>query len=145
VPSNLIAPEREHEGLAACVRQTLGSGGGAPDLIFGDGLANEVDDEREVRACHDLFGDASVPLTAFTGSFGFPGAAAGAFALAHAMLSMRRGVVPPIINCDEPEVEHPVDLVREPRQTRLRRALVWTSDRGIKNASVLAAAVDPSS
>ncbi len=142
VPSNLLEQEREHKGLTACARQTLRSGGGSPpDLIFGDGLANEVDDEREIRACHDLFGDAAVPLTAFTGSFGFPGAAAGAFALVHAMLSMRRGVVPPMINCDEPVVEHRVDLVREAREMCPRRVLVWTSDRGIKNASVLAAVV----
>lgn len=143
VPSNLLAQEREHEGLTACARQTLCAGGGMPpDLIFGDGLANEVDDEREVRTCQALFGDEAVPLTAFTGSFGFPGAATGAFALVHAMLSMRRGVVPPTINCDEPVVDRHLDLVREPRETALRRVLVWTSDRGIKNASVLAEAVD---
>jgi 3-oxoacyl-[acyl-carrier-protein] synthase II len=143
VPSNFLGPEGGGDGLPACVRQTLASGGGVPpDLIFGDGLANETDDDREIRACHDLFGDTPIPLTSFTGSFGFPGAAAGTFALVHAMLSMRRGVVPPIINCDDPVAEQNVDLVRTAREMRPRRVLVWTSDRGIKNASVLAAAVD---
>jgi 3-oxoacyl-[acyl-carrier-protein] synthase II len=145
VPSNLLERAREHEGLAACVRQTLCAGGDRqPDVIFGDGLANAVDDEREVSTCHELFGDSPVALTAYTGSLGFLGAAAGAFGLVHAMLSIRRGVVPPIINCDEPMTEYPVDLVREARHTRFRHALVWTSDRGIKNASILAATVDSS-
>jgi 3-oxoacyl-[acyl-carrier-protein] synthase II len=81
-----------------------------------------------------------VPYSAFTGSFGFAGAAAGAFSLVHAMLAIDGGVMPPMINCDDPAVDANVDLVREPRSTRVNRVLVWTSDRGIKNAAILAAA-----
>jgi len=141
---NLLARTPHDEGLPACARQALGANGGARDvdLVLGDGLANVDDDERELCAYRTLFPDRRVPFSVFTGSFGFPGAAAGAFSLVHAMLAMRHGVLPPAINCDEPVDAADVDLVSTARSARPRRVLVWTSDRGIKNAAVVAAAFE---
>lgn len=141
VPGNFLRQHPDDDGLVACARQALEARHDQTppvDLILGDGLANELDDGRELRAVEALSNGKPVPFSAFTGSFGFIGAAAGAFSLVHAMLAMRTGIVPPMINCEEP-VPHPgVDLVREPRAAKPRRVLVWTSDRGIKNAAVLA-------
>ena len=58
------------------------------------------------------------------------------------MLAMRHGVLPPTINCDEPVDAADVDLVSTARSAQPRRVLVWTSDRGIKNAAVVAAAFE---
>jgi hypothetical protein len=58
------------------------------------------------------------------------------------MLARRQGVVPPTINCDDPVDADGVDLILEARPAQPRRVLVWTSDRGIKNAAVVAAALE---
>lgn len=137
VPQNLLHANGEHAGLASAARQAIGDS--AVDLVLGDGLGIEADDERELRTCEALFGDRRVPFSAYTGSFGFPGAAAGAFSLVHAALAMQRGVIPPMINCDDP-VSAAIDPVTAARAASPRRTLIWTSDRGIKNAAVLVAA-----
>jgi 3-oxoacyl-[acyl-carrier-protein] synthase II len=143
-PKNLLDPSPDDEGLITCAGQALDAAGGGAgiDVVFGDGLANAIDDGRELRACRTLFPGRRIPLTAFTGSIGFPGAAAGAFSLVHALLGMRRGLIPPTVNCDDPVESDGVDLVAAPRRARPRGALVWTSDRGIKNAAVVAAALE---
>jgi 3-oxoacyl-[acyl-carrier-protein] synthase II len=143
VARHLLAPNADAAGLTACACQALGERDGAHrvDLVLGDGLATEDDDERELATYRALFGDRSVPFSAYTGSFGFAGAAAGAFALVHGMLAMRRGVLPPTINSTSPVPSADgMDLVRSARAASPRRLLVWTSDRGIKNAAVVAAA-----
>jgi 3-oxoacyl-[acyl-carrier-protein] synthase II len=141
VPGNFLEQRVSEEGLVACARQAVREC--RPDLILGDGLANAIDDERETRSCAALAGDQPVAYSAFTGSFGFPGAAAGAFSLVHAMLAIKSGVLPPMINCQEPVGNEHIDFVREAREARPKRILVWTSDRGIKNAAILAAALEP--
>ncbi|HEX6086957.1 MAG TPA: beta-ketoacyl synthase N-terminal-like domain-containing protein [Thermoanaerobaculia bacterium] len=140
VPQNFLEQRAEDDGLAACARQALDDDDQGVDLILGDGLANALDDGRELHAAAAVANGRPVPYSAFTGSFGFPGAAAGAFSLVHAMLAIHGGVMPPMINCEEPAADANVDLVREPRAASMKRVLVWTSDRGIKNAAVLAAA-----
>jgi 3-oxoacyl-[acyl-carrier-protein] synthase II len=140
MPSHRLEATREHDGLVACVRQTLRDLV-RPAVVFGDGRANDLDDDREVGAYSELFGGDPIPFTAFTGAIGYPGAAAGAFSLVHAMLAIRDGVVPPMINCDDPVAPAHVDFVHEARRVAPHSALVWTSDRGIKNAAILASSV----
>lgn len=143
VPGNFLQQRPGDDGLVACAQQALRADRDdtqALDLILGDGLANALDDDRELRAAKALSNGKRMPFSAFTGSFGFTGAAAGAFSLVHAMLAIRSGMLPPMINCEDPVGDDGVDLVREAREAKPRRVLVWTSDRGIKNAAVLAAA-----
>jgi 3-oxoacyl-[acyl-carrier-protein] synthase II len=139
---NLLGRAPEDDALAVCAGQALETSEGADgvDLVIGDGLANAADDDRELRTCRGLFPGRAVPFTASTGALGFPGATAGGFSLVHALLAMRGGVIPPTINCDDPVDASGVDLVTRARSARLRSVLVWTSDRGIKNAAVVAAA-----
>src|SRR5215510_2193406 len=59
-------------------------------LVLGNGLAVAADDTREMVVYDKVLGDSGAPFTAFTGSFGFVGAATGAFSLAHAFLTLRR-------------------------------------------------------
>jgi 3-oxoacyl-[acyl-carrier-protein] synthase II len=140
---NLLGQVPGDDALTVCARKALGTNGNGPvDLLLGDGLANAVDEDRELRAYDALFPEGGVPFSAFTGSFGFPGAAAGAFSLVHAAMAIRRGILPPTINCDEPLAAERFDLVRSARPAQPRRVLVWTSDRGIKNAAIASSALE---
>jgi 3-oxoacyl-[acyl-carrier-protein] synthase II len=110
------------------------------DAVFGDGTAVADDDERECRAYERVFGDSGPAFTAATGAIGYTGAASGAFSLVHACLALSGGVLPPLINCDDPVRDCPLPIVRQKRAADLGRVLVWNSDRGIKNTAVLVSA-----
>jgi 3-oxoacyl-(acyl-carrier-protein) synthase len=142
-PTRLIGSQRESKAsLSRAAHEALKAAGETAtcvDCLFGSGLATESDDTYEACAYSNTFNGARPPLTCFTGCMGFPGAASGAFSLVHAMLSMQRDLVPPILNCDEPLKEFDIPFVRQAQAMLINRALVWNSDQGIKNAAVLAA------
>jgi 3-oxoacyl-[acyl-carrier-protein] synthase II len=108
--------------------------------VFGDGMALEADDTREMLAYNKAIGSAGAPFTAFSGSFGFVGAASGVFSLAHAFLAIHRGVIPPLTNCQTMVAGCTMPCVRSAKTAAVKNAVVWTSDRGIKNAAVVASA-----
>jgi len=143
LPGRLIDSETEAAAsLAAAACAAIAGGGDQPssiDCVFGSGLATAWDDAHEAASYNCLFGGARPPLTCYTGSMGFPGAAAGTFSLVHAMLSLRHNVVPPIANCEEPIPEFGIPFVQRPLAIKPDRALVWNSDQGTKNAAITAA------
>jgi 3-oxoacyl-(acyl-carrier-protein) synthase len=143
-PASILQPSADGEALALAAKRAIETSGssGRIDLLLGSGRAIEIDDTREAQACAGLFPDATVPFSAFTGALGFLGAATGTFSVVYAMLAIRRGVLPPTINCDEPVVTSSLDLVRQTRAAVVRRVLVWASDRGIKNASIVVGVCD---
>ncbi len=105
--------------------------------IFGDGLATELDDLREAAVVRRLLGDGAVAFTAATAALGFTGAASGAFSIAHALMALQRAVIPPLINCDQPDPRCALRFVDRPEEQRYDRALVWNSDQGVKNVAIL--------
>ena len=143
-PVRLLDPDGDEDGaLADAARGALARESGPVDIVFMDGLALEADDEREAAAYAELFGKPGPAVTAATGSIGFAGAACASFALAHAFLAFDRQIAPPMINCDEPLPEYELRIVHQPCRDPLRRALIWSSDRGIKNAAVLVGRIEP--
>ena len=76
-------------------------------------------DLAEARAFHRVFGPGgSVPVTALKGYIGNLVSGCGAVELIASLLGVNRGVIPPVLNCDEPDPECDLDLVRgEPRPT----------------------------
>ena len=142
-PQTLLNPASNGgAALCAAARQALASSGlkeNDVNVVLGDGLAIPSDECREMEVYINLLEGSGVPFTAFTGSFGFVGAASGPFSLAHALLALHGGVVPPLTNCDDPVPGCPLPLLKNARMTDPRHALVWTSDRGIKNAAIVAA------
>ena len=131
------------DGLARAVRQALAQAQCAPaelDVIYGDGLATEAHDNREIDAYHRLVNSHPVDFTAATGALGFGGATTGMFSLAHALAGIERGYVAPLINCTQPDARCDLPLVHQTRHRQHRRALVWNSDHGVKNVAILVGA-----
>jgi 3-oxoacyl-[acyl-carrier-protein] synthase II len=106
-------------------------------LVLGDGLAVAADDNREMVAYNTVVGASGAPFTAFSGSFGFVGAASGAFSLAHAFLAIHHSVIPPLTNCHDMVSGCTMPFVRTAKAAPVKHAVVWTSDRGVKNAAVV--------
>ncbi len=130
----------DERALAAAVRQVMEQADCRPEqlgAIFGDGLATQADDLREAAVVRQRCGDAAVPFTACTASLGFTGAVSGVFSLIHALLALERQVVPPLINCFKPDPQCPIHFSDQAQIRRYERALVWNSDRGMKNIAVL--------
>lgn len=137
-------PTRVHDAaaLAEAVRQALRLAecpAGRVDAVFLDGLGTRDDDPREATAVREALGPVTPPVTAATAAIGFTGAAAGCFSLAHAVLSLRDGVVPPLLNCDAPDPRCALAFAGPGCRRTLHRVLVWTSDRGLKNVAMLVA------
>lgn len=143
--THLLRPGEGSDGtaLAAAASMALGNDDTVDRLgaVFGDGLGTRVDDLREAAALTSVLGGGTVPFTAATPAMGYTGAAGGVFNLVHAALSLRRGVVPGLANCDDPDPECPVYFTPTPAPMDGNRALVWNSDRGVKNVAVVAGAV----
>jgi 3-oxoacyl-[acyl-carrier-protein] synthase II len=139
-PGNLLRPQADDGAVAFACASTLEEGEISAedvDAVFLDGFATPADDDREAAAYQSLLGNHRPLVTGFCGSFGFVGAATGAFSVVHSLLAMEQGVVPPMINCDEPLPQYQLNVAHEPCVRKVRNALIWTSDRGVKNAAVL--------
>jgi 3-oxoacyl-[acyl-carrier-protein] synthase II len=127
------------EALHRAARGALTAGGCEPedlDAIFGDGLALEAEDLQELAAWEAL-GAPKVLFTAATPAVGFTGAASGSLSLVHAVMALERGVVPPLLNCEQPDPRCPFPVAHQPVARACRRALVWNSDRRGKHIAVL--------
>lgn len=80
-----------------------------------DGHAVQQSDQGEEEALRLTFGDdlnrlpVSVPRTMMGHSY----AAAGAWDAIVALLALQHGLIPPTINCDEPDPRYGLDLVRD--------------------------------
>jgi 3-oxoacyl-[acyl-carrier-protein] synthase II len=107
--------------------------------VFGDGLATEVDDIRESRAVASLVDGAETPVAATTGAIGYTGAGSGVFSLVHAAFALRRGLVPPLPQCEERDPRCPVHVLADPAPLERDSVLVWNSERGVKNVAMIAA------
>ncbi len=111
--------------------------------VFGDGLATELDDVREADVLRRVVREAPVPFTAATSAIGFTGAASGVFSLIHAAMAIQQQVIPALANCEDPDPRCPIHFLRRPVPGAYRRAMVWNSDRGVKNVALLAGSCPP--
>lgn len=105
------------EGIRAAIRAALESGGcQAADVGFvsAHGLSTVQEDRNEATAIAAELGD--VPVTAPKSFFGNVGPACGAVELAIGLAGMRKGLVAPTLNYDEPDPECPVNVVGEVRR-----------------------------
>ncbi|OAA20008.1 minimal PKS chain-length factor (CLF/KS beta) [Frankia sp. EI5c] len=131
--------------LAAAMRRALADADLSPadvDVVFADGAGSPDLDALEAAAIRSVFGTGAVPVTAPQGLIGRLCAGGSAVAAATALLSIRDGVIPAVGNLDEPDPAHGLDLVRTPREGRVRVALVNARGHGGFNSSLVLRAVD---
>ena len=100
-----------------------------PRLIFGDLLGVGEDDAREMRAAGAL---GSAAITGATGAIGFTGSASGAFSFLHAAKALRHGDIPPASYTGS-HIPAGLRVLRERQLWHPGSALVWRSDRGVRN------------
>ena len=105
-----------------------------------DGRAIPASDSGEAEALHLVFGKnlaqlpVSVPRTLLGHSYG----AAGAIDAITALLALRHGLIPPTINCEEPNPDHGLNLVQKEARP-LVGSTVLIGGRGIGGANVVLA------
>ncbi len=76
------------------------------------GAATAVADLAEARAIHRVFGPGkSVPVTALKGYIGNLASGCGAVELIGSLLGVNHGLIPAVLNCDEPDPSCDLDLV----------------------------------
>jgi 3-oxoacyl-[acyl-carrier-protein] synthase II len=82
--------------------------------IQAHGLSSRRVDVEEAQAIRGVFPiDESAVVTAAKGHFGDAGAGSGALELAAGLLALQQGRLFPVLNCDHPDPECGLDLVRE--------------------------------
>ncbi|HVB74817.1 MAG TPA: ketosynthase chain-length factor, partial [Ktedonobacteraceae bacterium] len=97
-----------------------------------DGRAIPPSDQGEVEALRLAFGAGSeqLPVSVPRTMLGHSYAAAGAIDTITALLALRDRVIPPTINCDEPNPNYALNLVRDESHPLAGRA-VLLGGRGI--------------
>jgi 3-oxoacyl-[acyl-carrier-protein] synthase II len=109
-------------GTEIALKAALRDAGLAPgDVghVNAHGAATVVSDLAEARALHRVFGPGpSVPVTALKGFMGNLVSGCGAVELIASLLGVNRGLIPPTLNCDDPDPACDLDVVRgAPRPT----------------------------
>ena len=105
----------EGVGTELAVSSALRDAGLAPrDLghVNAHGLGTRVADMAEARAFGRVFGpERAVPVTALKGYLGNIVSGSGAVELIGSLMGVNRGLIPAILNCDEPDPSCNLDLV----------------------------------
>ncbi|MCP2260057.1 act minimal PKS chain-length factor (CLF/KS beta) [Streptoalloteichus tenebrarius] len=130
-------------GLRRAVETALAEAGVAPsdvDVVFADADGRAEADAAEALVLTEVFGPRGVPVTTTKAATGRLVAGSAALDVVTALLAMRDGVIPPVVNVRRPAVD--LDLVLDrPRPAALRTALVLARGYpGFNSALVLRAA-----
>ncbi|HEV3162996.1 MAG TPA: beta-ketoacyl-[acyl-carrier-protein] synthase family protein [Isosphaeraceae bacterium] len=108
-------------GTEIALRAALRDSGLSPDDIGhvnAHGAATVTSDLAEAHAFGRVFGTDRVPVTALKGYMGNLVSGCGAVELIGSLLGVNRGMIPPTLNCDDPDPACKLDLVRDaPRAT----------------------------
>ncbi len=138
------APEPGGAGLIAACRAALARAGRRPESLgryHAHGTATAHNDRMEAAAYASLFPRAPPPLTGAKGSLGHTLGAAGALDVIACVLTLGRGVIPPVANLASVDPALAVNAVLgAPRADPVRTALVATAGfGGINTALILSA------
>lgn len=119
---HMTAPEKEGRGIQACMAMALADAGLPPaavDHFNAHGTGTPYNDAVETRSVLAIFGERgrTIPITANKSQLGHTMGAAGAIEAIVSLLSMKHGVIPPIVGCREQDSELPVTIVKDtPRE-----------------------------
>jgi 3-oxoacyl-[acyl-carrier-protein] synthase II len=109
------------------------------DLVCAHAIGTKENDRAEAGALRRAFGEAAarVPVTSFKSAMGQLGAGAGAVEAVAAALAAQKGVIPPTLNCENPDPECAFAIVRQTQERPVRAVLCNASSFAGQNASLV--------
>lgn len=136
------APRPDGAGAAAVMRLALQDAGLDPaeiDYINAHGTGTLLNDRIETLAIRNVFGEHApgIPISSIKALTGHMIGAAGAAELIATIKSITTGLVPPTINCDEPEDEELDYVPHRARPMRVRNALSNSFGFGGHNSALV--------
>lgn len=138
------APHPEGDGAFRTMVAALKDAGidpGAVGYVNAHGTSTQAGDRAEALAIKRIFGDRVPPVGSVKGSFGHTMGAAGAIEAIVSLEAMRRGILPPSVNCFDLDPEIDVPVIREPTKTKVDITLSNSFGFGGQNAAVVLKAV----
>jgi 3-oxoacyl-(acyl-carrier-protein) synthase len=136
-------PAADGRQYARAMREALARGGISPndvDVIFADAAGDPQGDALEAEAIREVFGSraADIPIAAPKSMVGRLYAGGTSLDVAAALLSMRDGVIPPIVNLGKPAKGCELSFVKDKEQAMpVRTALVNSRGYGGFNGSLV--------
>jgi 3-oxoacyl-[acyl-carrier-protein] synthase II len=109
------------------------------DTINAHGSGTPLGDAGEAAALRLVFGERTpqIPLTATKGQHGHALGATGAWEAVLSLLAMERGIVPRVVNCDDPDPQCAVGALAEPLLRAPRAVLSASAGFGGINAALV--------
>lgn len=133
-------PPEDASGLRHAIRQALTDAGvsrSAVDLINAHGTATPVGDAHEARAIHEVWGEETPPVWAPKGALGHTLGASGAIDAALTARALQSGTVPPTLNHDRCDLDHPPTVITETNDLDPRVVVSNSAGFGGTNASLV--------
>ncbi|MDR9455042.1 MAG: beta-ketoacyl-ACP synthase II [Spiribacter sp.] len=145
---HMTLPAESGEGAQRCMDQALRDAEMNPDeidYINAHGTSTKAGDRAEVFAVKGSFGGhaGNLSISSTKSMTGHLLGAAGGIEAVFTLLAMRDGVLPPTINCDQPDPDLELDFVaNETRERPIRAALSNSFGFGGTNGTVIFRALD---
>jgi 3-oxoacyl-[acyl-carrier-protein] synthase II len=143
--THMTAPARDGSGAARAMRAALSDAAVTPemvDFVSAHGTGTVYNDAMEMAAIRRVFGEAAarIAVNSIKGAIGHTLAAAGAFEAIMCAQILRTGVIPPTLNCEQPDPACGFDLVTgSARRRTVNVALSTSSAFAGNNAAVVLA------
>lgn len=133
------SPDPRHVARAMSIAlQNAGVEPGDVGAIFADAAGTPEGDALEVAAITEVFGDASIPVTAPKSMVGRLYGGGAPLDVAAALLAMRDGCIPPTINLDQPADGNKLNFVTgKPQKAELDTVLVNARGFGGFNSALV--------
>jgi 3-oxoacyl-[acyl-carrier-protein] synthase II len=135
------APHPEGEGAKACMRRALADSGLEPSdigYVNAHGTSTKLGDIAESLAIRDVFGQDGPPVSSTKAVTGHMLGASGVVEACVSVLALRRGLLPPTHNLDDPDPACDVDHIRKtPRSTAVTHVMSNSFGFGGHNVSIV--------
>lgn len=136
---HVMKPDPEGTNSAECMRQALRRSGLEPsqiDYINAHGTGTKIGDGAEIAALGKVFGENSPAISSTKGATGHMMGAGGITEAIACINAIRYGVIPPVLNLEEPETD--MDLVAgRCRKQRVDVAMTNAFGFGGQNSSLI--------
>lgn len=137
---HLSTPHPEGLGAALAMRAALQAAGLCPEdigYVNAHGTATPANDRSEAAALVSVFGPRGVPVSSTKGVTGHTLGACGIVEALITAEALRRQVLPPCANIEQPDPDLSLELVATARHTKLRYAMSNNFGFGCSNCTLI--------